>query len=183
LPPVRCRERVPEVRRNAKLALVALAGAVVGAVVARFRRPAEAPAGAADDRTEELRRKLAEARAADVDENDFEVAGMGAETVVEEPAAEPEPAPPAGPQPSPPAESETDPAPADADPAPAAEELPAKTAQLPAQPTEPSTPPPPPARGEPPPQDEFEAMRRRIHEEGKAAADEMRRSAETPDKP
>jgi hypothetical protein len=175
---------VPEVRRNAKLALVALAGAVVGAVVARFRRPAEAPAGAADDRTEELRRKLAEARAADVDENDFEVAGMGPETVVEEPAAEPAPAPPAGPQPSPPAESETEPAPADADPAPAAEEPPAKqTAQLPAQPTEPSTPPPPPARGEPPPQDEFEAMRRRIHEEGKAAADEMRRSAETPDKP
>lgn len=168
-------------RRNAKLALVALAGAVVGAVLARFRRPAEAPAGAPDDRTEELRRKLAEARAAVADENDFEVAGMGPETMVEEPAAEPEPAQPAAPEPAPPAEPEPE-------PAPAAEEPPAQppakqTAQPPAQPTEPSAPPSPPAPGEPPPQDEFEAMRRRIHEEGKAAADEMRRSAEKPDKP
>jgi hypothetical protein len=36
-------------------------------------------------------------------------------------------------------------------------------------------PPPPPAPG-PPPADEFEAMRRRIHEEGKAAAEDMRRA-------
>jgi membrane-bound lytic murein transglycosylase B len=32
---------------------------------------------------------------------------------------------------------------------------------------------------EPPPGDEFEAMRRRVHEEARAAADEMRRRAET----
>jgi hypothetical protein len=36
----------------------------------------------------------------------------------------------------------------------------------------PAPPPPPPG---PPPADEFEAMRRRIHQEGKAAAEEMRR--------
>ena len=36
----------------------------------------------------------------------------------------------------------------------------------------PVSPPPPPG---PPPADEFEAMRRRIHEEGKAAAEEMRK--------
>ncbi len=36
----------------------------------------------------------------------------------------------------------------------------------------PAAPHPPPG---PPPADEFEAMRRRIHEEGKAAAEEMRR--------
>ena len=35
--------------------------------------------------------------------------------------------------------------------------------------------PPPPPPG-PPPADEFEAMRRRIHEEGKAAAEEMRKA-------
>jgi hypothetical protein len=33
-----------------------------------------------------------------------------------------------------------------------------------------------PRRREPPPSDEFEAMRRRIHEEARAAADEMRRA-------
>ena len=37
---------------------------------------------------------------------------------------------------------------------------------------------PPKAPEPPPPADEFEAMRRRIHQEGKAAAEEMRR---TPD--
>jgi hypothetical protein len=36
-----------------------------------------------------------------------------------------------------------------------------------------------PSRREPPPEDEFEAMRRRVHEEARTAADEMRRSAET----
>jgi hypothetical protein len=35
--------------------------------------------------------------------------------------------------------------------------------------------------GEPPPANEFEAMRRRVHEEARAAADEMRRQAESPD--
>jgi hypothetical protein len=37
-------------------------------------------------------------------------------------------------------------------------------------------PPPPPPPPELPPADEFEAMRRRIHEEGKAAAEDMRRA-------
>jgi hypothetical protein len=34
---------------------------------------------------------------------------------------------------------------------------------------------------EPVPADEFEAMRRRVHEEARAAAEEMRRRAESPD--
>jgi hypothetical protein len=38
-----------------------------------------------------------------------------------------------------------------------------------------------PPRGEAPPANEFEAMRRRVHEEARAAADEMRRRAETPE--
>jgi hypothetical protein len=136
---------VPKVKRNAKLALVALAGAAAGAVLARFRRPAETPPAPPDDRAEELRRKLAEARAAVVDEDDFEAAGMGAETLVEEPRDKATPA-----------------------------EKPAAAAKPEAQ---------PPQAAEPPPRDEFEAMRRRIHEEGKAAAEEMRRSADPPEKP
>jgi membrane-bound lytic murein transglycosylase B len=36
-----------------------------------------------------------------------------------------------------------------------------------------------PSRRETPPRDEFEAMRRRVHEEARATADEMRRRAET----
>jgi hypothetical protein len=36
-----------------------------------------------------------------------------------------------------------------------------------------------PASTEPAPADEFEAMRRRVHEEARAAAEEMRRRAET----
>ena len=133
-------------RRIAKLGLFALVAGAVAAVVARFRRPAEAPVAPADEPADELRRKLAEARAAAADQDDFAAAGMGAETIVEEPPAqppapvEPEAAPPAAPPPAPP--------------------------------------PPRPASKGPPPQDEFEAMRRRIHEEGKAAAEEMRRSAD-----
>ena len=134
-------------KRIAKLGLVALIAGAVAAVVARFRRPAEAPVAPADERADELRAKLAEARAAAADQDDFEAAGMGAETIVEEPPAqppvepeEPEAAPPAAPPPAPP--------------------------------------PPRPGSKGPPPQDEFEAMRRRIHEEGKAAAEEMRRSAD-----
>ena len=38
---------------------------------------------------------------------------------------------------------------------------------------------PPPA--EPSPANEFEAMRRRVHEEARAAAEEMRRKADSPD--
>jgi hypothetical protein len=146
---------VPKVKRNAKLALVALAGAAAGAVLARFRRPAETPPAPPDDRAEELRRKLAEARAAVVDEDDFEAAGMGAETLVEEPRDKATPAKPEEPE-APPVEKPAAAAKPEAQPSPAAE---------------------------PPPRDEFEAMRRRIHEEGKAAAEEMRRSADPPEKP
>ena len=159
-------------RRITKLGLVALAGAAVGAVLARFRRPAEAPVAPADDRAGELRRKLAEARAAAADQDDFAAAGMGAETIVEEPL---QPEPEAKPKPT-------------AVPEPKAE--PEPEADAPAPPEEPAAPPPAPTAGtgEAPPQDEFEAMRRRIHEEGRAAAEEMRRSAESnkpdePDKP
>jgi hypothetical protein len=66
----------------------------------------------------------------------------------------------------------------------------AQQAEAPAPAAEPSSaaerppaPPPPPQPKErpappsgPPPADEFEAMRRRIHQEGKAAAEEMRRA-------
>lgn len=127
-------------RRNAAVALAAAAGAAVGALLARRRAPLEAPSRGADERAEELRRKLAEARAATVDEDDFEAAGSGAETVVEEPSLS---APPR--------------------PAPARDE-------------------PEPPEAKEPPTDEFEAMRRRIHQEGRAAADEMRRAGEPPDK-
>jgi hypothetical protein len=113
------------VRRNAALALAAAAGAAVGALIARRRAPAP-PAEPVDPRALELRRKLSEARAAPSDEDDFEAAGMGAETIVEdEPRAE---------------------------------------KRTPASP-----------RG---PGEEFEAMRRRVHEEARAAAEEMRRTAE-----
>jgi hypothetical protein len=151
---------VPEVRRISKFAVVALAGAAIGAVVARFRRAEETPEAPPDERTEELRRKLAEARAAAADQDDFEAAGMGAETIVEEPPrAEPAEEAQAAEEEPKPAAAEPEPPPAEPEP-------------------EPTT---PPAEGEPPPQDEFEAMRRRIHQEGKAAAEEMRRSADPPD--
>jgi hypothetical protein len=151
---------VTRVRSNAKLALAAMVGAAAGLLFSRRRRPAEAPP-ASDQRAEELRQKLAEARAAAADERDFEAAGMGAETLVEEP------------------EPSTPPLDYEQVPPPAAE----------APPPEPEPAPPPPAKerkkpvapAEPPPADEFEAMRRRIHEEGRSAAEEMRRSAEKPD--
>jgi hypothetical protein len=41
-------------------------------------------------------------------------------------------------------------------------------------------PPAAPSREVDPPRDEFEAMRRRVHDEARAAADEMRRSTEGP---
>jgi hypothetical protein len=147
---------VTRVRRNAKLAFVAVAGAAVGALLSRWRRPAEAPTGPPDHRAEELRQKLAEARAAVADEDDFEAAGMGAETLVEE--ASPEP----GEKRAPPAAEEPPPEP-EAAPEPEA------------------TPPAKKPAAERPPSDEFEAMRRRIHEEGRSAAEEMRRSGEKPD--
>jgi ABC transport system ATP-binding/permease protein len=61
-------------------------------------------------------------------------------------------------------------------PAPAADPPPATAEPTKApEPAPPAPPAPPPG---PPPADEFEAMRRRIHEEGKAAAEEMRREPE-----
>jgi len=120
------------VRRVSTLLAGAAAGAFATTVFLRRRRPALAPERL-DPRARELREKLAEARHARADEDEFEVAGMAAETAVEEP-----PAPPRGPRPTPQA-----------------------------------SPPETPKRGGP--ADEFEAMRRRVHEEGRAAAEEMRR--------
>jgi hypothetical protein len=151
------------VRSNAKLALAAVVGAAAGLLLSRRRRPVEAPEAPLDSRAEELRAKLAEARAAVADESDFEAAGMGAETLVEEPAPTSQPLdyeqvpPPAAVEPA--AEPEPEP-----EPAPKETKKPKKA-----------------AAPEPPPADEFEAMRRRIHEEGRSAAEEMRRSAEKPD--
>ena len=110
--------------QKAALAAGALAGAAAALLLRHRRSPVSAGAApTVDPRAEELRQKLAEARRADVDERDFEAAGMGAETIVVEE----------------------------------------------------------PRRSEPPPANEFEAMRRRVHEEARAAAEEMRRRAETPD--
>jgi hypothetical protein len=110
------------VDQKGALALGALAGAAAALFLrrrgARTAPPTMAPATPPD---EDLRRRLDEARAAAVDEAEFEAAGMGAETIVSE------------------EESSREPMPAN----------------------------------------EFEAMRRRVHEEARAAADEMRRRAET----
>ena len=114
----------------------AAAGAFAATVLLRRRRPTLAPERL-DPRAQELREKLAEARNARADEDDFAAAGMAAETAVEEPA---------GPPPVPP--------------------------RPPAEASEPERPKP---GG---PADEFEAMRRRVHEEGRAAAEEMRRDPE-----
>jgi hypothetical protein len=127
------------VRRNAALVAAALAGAAVGALLTRSRgRPpaARADRDRGDPRADELRRKLAEARTASQEEDEFEAAGMGAETIVAEAPSEPAP---------------------------------------PALPRSPPAPPPERALG-----NEFEAMRRRIHEEGRSAAEEMRRGSEPP---
>jgi hypothetical protein len=112
--------------QRAALAVGALAGAAAAFLLGR-KRPGPAPAGRmpADPRADELRRQLAEARQAGVDEGEFAAAGMGAETILTE---------------------ET-------------------------------------APREPPPENEFEAMRRRVHEEARAAAEELRRRAETPETP
>ena len=82
-------------------ALAAVGGAALATVLLRRRRaPVErlAPSGevqptpaapepaalAPDPRADELRRKLAEAREGAADEQDFEAAGMGPETIVDE---------------------------------------------------------------------------------------------------
>ena len=74
-------------RRNVAL----LAGAAAGTVAAiLFSRRATAPCSSADLRApadplaEELRRKLAEARESAADEEEFEAAGMGPETLIED---------------------------------------------------------------------------------------------------
>jgi hypothetical protein len=139
------------VQRNAALAVGALAGAA--AALFLRRRPRTEPGAAPreipqPDQAEELRRKLAQARATQADEDDFQAAGMGAETMVTE---EPRP----------------------------------QTAISTPEPA-PLTPPAPPGESPPaerPPSDEFEAMRRRVHEEGRAAAEEMRRRAEAEESP
>ena len=138
-------------QRNAALAVGALAGAA--AALFLRRRPRTEPGAAPrelpqPDQAEELRRKLAQARATQADEDDFEAAGMGAETIVTE---EPRP----------------------------------RTSISPPEPP-PVTPAAPPGESQPaerPPSDEFEAMRRRVHEEGRAAAEEMRRRAEAEESP
>jgi hypothetical protein len=79
-------------------ALAAVGGAALATVLLKRRRaPVEHPAPdaqvgptpqpeppAPDPRADELRRKLAEAREGAADEQDFEAAGMGAETIVDE---------------------------------------------------------------------------------------------------
>ena len=81
-------------RRNLALLAGAAAG-TVALVLLRRRASAEPIAGlSADPRADELRRKLAQAREEAADAEDFEAAGMGAETLVED---EPRRAP--GPQP------------------------------------------------------------------------------------
>jgi hypothetical protein len=108
------------------VAAAAVVGAAAGALLARLRRRGRAePAEVADPRAEELREKLAEARSASAEEDEFQAAGMGAETIVDEPP------------------------------------------RAPSRPGE---------EGEP--VDEFEAMRRRIHAEGRKAAEEMREGPE-----
>jgi len=72
------------VRKKATLIGGAIAGAV-GAVLLRRRHAQPALETEPDPRTEELRRKLAEAREAAEHEDEFEAAGMGAETIVAEP--------------------------------------------------------------------------------------------------
>ena len=110
--------------QKAALAIGALAGAAAAFMLGRRRTaqpaPAEVPEPAPPD---DLQAKLAEARAASIDEAEFDAAGMAGETIVADDAS----------------------------------------------------------TREPPPDNEFEAMRRRVHEEARAAADEMRRKAESPD--
>lgn len=73
-----------DVRRDLALLGGGAAAASLGALLLR-RRVRREPGGApADARAEDLRRKLAEARATAADEEDFQAAGMGAETVVTE---------------------------------------------------------------------------------------------------
>jgi hypothetical protein len=69
--------------QRAALAVGALAGAAAAFLLGR-KRPGPAPGGRmpADPRADELRKQLAEARQAGVDEGEFAAAGMGAETIL-----------------------------------------------------------------------------------------------------
>jgi hypothetical protein len=80
---------VPDVRRNLALLSGAAAGTVAAVLLrrrAKLPRPPAEPGEAVDPRAEELRRKLAEARESAADEEEFEAAGMGPETLVEDDA-------------------------------------------------------------------------------------------------
>src|SRR4051794_27139224 len=87
------RGRVRRVNRNTAFGLGALLGAAAAFVWDRRtgQRPATSPPQEAPQR--ELRQKLAEAQRAQVDEDDFGAAGMGAEPLVEEAAPPRPPAP------------------------------------------------------------------------------------------
>jgi hypothetical protein len=78
------------VKRNLTLLAGAVGGAI-GAILFRRQRAArEIAPGGRDPRAEELRRKLNQARDAAADEEDFEAAGMGGETVAaDQPPARP----------------------------------------------------------------------------------------------
>ena len=134
--------------RNAAFGVGALLGAAAAFVWDRRSRLRTAAGPAPGERQRELREKLAGARPAEA---------PGARIPPAEPPKPPEP-------PSPPPEPEAKPV------------SPPPPPEPPSPPPEPEakpvSPPPPPG---PPPADEFEAMRRRIHEEGKAAAEEMRK--------
>ena len=90
------------VQRNAALALGALAGAAAALLFRRKPRsePGAGPREHLPDQADELRRKLAEARATQAEEDDFAAAGMGAETMVTE-ESPPQPPPIAPGQPPP----------------------------------------------------------------------------------
>ena len=134
--------------RNAAFGVGALLGAAAAIVWDRRSRLRAVPAPEARQR--ELREKLAGAHQAEA---------PAPATDAPPPAAEP----PSPPEPPPPA-----PSPPEQPPPPSPPEQP--------QPPQPKARPAPPPG--PPPADEFEAMRRRIHQEGKAAAEEMRRASD-----
>ena len=76
-------------RRNLALFGGAAAGTVAGLLFRRRRVPTAPIEAGPDPRAEELRRKLEQAREGAADAEDFEAAGMGAETILEdEPTAE-----------------------------------------------------------------------------------------------
>jgi hypothetical protein len=154
------RGRVPTVNRNAAFGVGALLGAAAAVVWGRRSRLRTAPAPEARQR--ELREKLAGAQQAEAPAPAPEPSSAAEPPNAPEPPSAPPP--PAPPPPAPPPPASPPPAPPPPAPPPPAQ-------PPPPQPKERSAPP-----SGPPPADEFEAMRRRIHQEGKAAAEEMRRA-------